>query len=305
MALAELTVEGLFGRFFRPLYPDPLRPRALDQGPASTGRIDEIAETFAHLAPEVFGAPDLPLDYTDASVHRLSALLTRERRDAWLAPRGGGEPPMLVTIVTHGALYVGACVVRGHGGAWLVRQPLWESQVRLVSPAGTADLAVFHWWLKALSDDEIDRGRLVDRYRTHVEEPTFDVAQLAPIAPAARRLPRLTRVRYGGFHEHLRAHLPELRSVGEDFPDPERFDELGFTRLDFALLGGGRMLLVYGPGRGGLHLLWLTSSGFFKAAYFPADASPAPVVELDGDKLRITLAAQGRRQVHEMLWWGA
>ena len=30
--------------------------------------------------------------------------------------------------------------------------------------------------------------------------------------------------------------LPELRDVGADFPSPERFDEIGWKHLDFALL---------------------------------------------------------------------
>jgi len=146
---------------------------------------------------------------------------------------------MLVTLVTHGALYVGACVVREHGGTWQVRRPLWESTVRLVSRAGTGELAVFHWWLKALSDDEIDHPRLADRYRTHVEVPTFDAERLPVIAPPDRRLPRLVKVRYDMLFKHLRAHLPELRDVGADFPSPERLDEMALSRLDFALLGGG------------------------------------------------------------------
>jgi hypothetical protein len=188
---------------------------------------------------------------------------------------------------------------------WQVRRPLWESVVRLTSRAGTGDLAVFHWWLKALSDDEIDRGRLADRYRTHVEVPTYDAERLPVLAPADRRLPRLAKVRYDMLYKHLRAHLPELRDVGADFPSPERFDEMGFKHLDFALMGGGRMLLVHGPAAEGYHLLWLDASGFTKAAYYPADPFPAPVVQIEGDKLRVILSVEERQVVHEMLWWGA
>src|SRR5262249_37682773 len=161
---------------------------------------DEAAAIFARLAPSALGAPELALDFTDASVHRLSPLLTRERRDAWLS----GEPPLLVTLVTHGTFYVGACIARAHGGVWQVRRPLWESTVRLVSPVGTGDLAVFQWWLKALSDDEIGLGRIADRYRTHVEVPTFDASRLPVIAPPDRRLPRLEKVRYDLLYKHLR-----------------------------------------------------------------------------------------------------
>ncbi len=208
-------------------------------------------------------------------------------------------------MATHGAFYVGATIARVHGGVWQVRRPLWESTVRLVSRAGTGDLAVFHWWLKALADDEIDKGRLVDRYRTHVEVPTFDGAALPVIAPPDRRIPRLARVRYDLLYKHLRAHLPELRDVGADFPSPERFDEMGFKHLDLSLIGGGRMLLLHGPAAEGLHLYWLTGSGFVKGAYFPADKFPVPVVQLDGDKIRVVLRVAGREAVHEMLWWGA
>ncbi len=310
---AKITAERLFERWFLPLYPPDAREslgraRTADanpaQNPAIYAQIDEAAAIFARLAPVALGAPDLALDFTDASVHRLAALLTRERRDAWMA-----KPPspdaMIVTLVTHGALYVGACVARSHGGTWQVRRPLWESAVRLVSRAGTGDLAVFQWWLKALSDDEIGEGRLADRYRTHVEVPTFDAEGLHVIAPPDRKLPRLVKVRYDLLFKHLRAHLPELRDLGADFPSPERLDEMALKQLDFALLGGGRMLLLHGPGPDGFHLIRLDGAGFAKAAYFPADAFPAPVVQIEGDKLRVILQVQDRPVVHEMLWWGA
>jgi hypothetical protein len=309
-----LTAERLFERYFLPLYPpdaraDLGRARAADANPAGNpaifAQIDEAAAIFARLAPAALGDPELALDFGDASVHRLSALLTRERRDALLDPREPGEPPLLVTLVTHGAFYVGACIARGHGGAWQVRRPLWESTIRLVSAAGTGDLAVFHWWLKALSDEEIDKGRLADRYRTHVEVPTFDASRLPVLAPPDRRLPRLAKVRYDLLYKHLRAHLPELRDLGADFPSPERFEEIGFKHLDLTLLGDGRMLLLHGPGAEGLHLYWLDAKGFAKAAYFPADAFPTPLVQVEGDKIRVVLRVAGREAVHEMLWWGA
>jgi hypothetical protein len=310
----ELTAERLFERCFLPLYPPDARAdlagaRATDRNPANNpsilAGIDEAAAIFARLAPAALGAPDLALDFTDASVHRLSPLLTRERRDAWLAETARGEPPQIVTLVTHGALYVGACIAREHGGVWQVRRPLWESAVRLVSRAGTGDLAVFHWWLKALADDEIGLGRLADRYRTHVEVPTFDAEGLPVIAPPSRRIPRLVKVRYDLLYKHLRAHLPELRDVGADFPSPERFDEMGFKHLDLCLVGGGRMLLLHGPGAEGFHLMWLDGSGFVKSGYFPADSFPAPVVQIEGEKLRVILGVRQRQVVHEMLWWGA
>lgn len=309
-----LTSEALFERYFLPLYPPEVRrdlakARATDanaaENPSIYAQLEAIAQTFAELAPHAFGAPDLALDFTDASVHRLGVLLTEELRDKWLAPNEDGSPPLITQVVIHGAVYVAACVVRSHGGKWRVRNPLWESFVRLDSRAGTADLAVFHWWLKALSDDEIGKGRLVDRYRTHVEVPTFDPSSLAVIAPPDRRLPRLAKVRYDLLYKHLRAHLPELKSVGDDFPSPERVEELAFSHLEFQLLGEGRMLLVYGPTKEGLHVFWLDATGFQKSAFFPADSFPAPVVKVDGEKIRIFLSVQKQEITHEMLWWGA
>ncbi len=312
MSDLPLTAERLFDRWFAPLYPkgaDLAELRSTDANPAKNpsivAQLDEAAEVFARLAGELLGEPSLVLDYSDASVHRLGRLLTRERRDAWLAPGPPGEPPAIVRLVTHGALYVGACIVKNHGGAWKARRPLWESLVELTSSAGTGDLAVFHWWLKALSDDEIGKDRLVDRYRTNVEVPTFDASALAPIATPDRRLPRLTKVRYDLLYKHLRAHLPELRDVGEDFPSPERFEDYGFQWLDFKLVGDGRMLLLYGPAESGLHLIWMDAGGFAKSAYYPADKFPAPIVEAGtGDKIRVIVSIQNKAVVHEMLWWG-
>jgi hypothetical protein len=310
----KLTPELVFARFFQPYYPADVRAdlqkaRTTDanpgQNPSILAQIDEIARTFARLAPVALDAPDLDLDFSDASVHRLGAKVGRDKRDAWLVPRAKGEPPFVVQFVTHGALYVGACVVKNHGGEWLARRPLWESIVRLTSRAGTGELAIFAWWLKALSDDEIDHQRLVDRYRTHVEVPTFDADALPVVAPPDRRMPRLAKVRYDLLYKHLRAHLPELRSVGDDFPSPERFAELAFKWLDFVWLGGGRMLLLHGPTPEGVHLFWLDAKGFVKAAFYPADSFPAHVIETDGDKLRVIVSIQNKMQVHEMLWWGA
>jgi len=308
-----LTSDIIFERYFLPLYPldartDLTKTRSTDanaaHNPNIVSQIDEIAHIFAQLAPRAFNQPDLKLDFTDASVHKLGLLLTREIRDSWLAPSAGG-PRMIAQVAIHGAIYLGACVVRTRGGIWQVRRPLWESLVRLESKAGIADLALFQWWLKALSDDEIDKGRLLDRYRTHVEVPTFDPGALRRIAPPDRRLPRLAQVRYDLLYKHLRAHLPELKSVGEDFPSPERFEQYGFTSLDFELLGDGRMLLLWGPTKDGLHLFWLDADGFHKSAYFPADAFPAPLVQVDGEKLRILTSVQDKQEAQEMLWWGA
>lgn len=325
------STEALFEKYFLPLYPpearrDLAKARATDANPAKNpkfiAQLNDIAQIFAELAPHAFGrkapsrpgplrkpeAPsdkaDLLLDFTDASVHRLGVLLTEEIRDRWLAVPEDGSPPLITQVVIHGAIYVGACIVRLHKGEWQVRNPLWESMVRLESKAGTADLAVFHWWLKALSDEEIGKGRLLDRYRTHVEVPTWDPEALRPIGPASREIPRLAKVRYDLLYKHLRAHLPELKSVGDDFPSPERFEEYEFSSLEFQLVGGGRMLVISGATKQGLHVFWLDATGFQKSAFYPADSFPAPLLKLEGDKLRVFTSVDKQERVHEMLWWG-
>jgi hypothetical protein len=294
-----VTAESLFREVFLPLYPEDRksdlgRARTEDANPAKNPAV------FAHLgeAAEIFslkaGVEDL--DFSDASVHRLSAALTNERRDRLI------EKKELFDFVVHGAAYVGACIVKQHGGTWAVRRPLWESLVRLSSRAGDAELAVFHWFLKSLADDSA--ATLADRYRAHVEIPCAKPEELPVIAPPDRALPRIAKPRYDVFYKYLRAHLPELRDVGEHFPSPERFDELAFARLDLALVGGGRMLVVSGPGKGGLHAFWLTREGFEKAAFWPCDAFPEPIVRAKGDKIEVVLSVDAAPRTFELLWWG-
>jgi hypothetical protein len=310
--------ERLFAEHFAPLYPPELlgdleRVRSEDANPANnaaiTAQLDAAAAAFARLAPDAMGEPALVLDRSDASVHELAVRLTRERRDAW-AVEGEGGVSRLATLAIHGALYVGACAVASHGAAWLVRRPTWESKVALTSAAGTAELAPFAWWLKALSDDEIGTGRLADRYRALVEVPTFDASTLPVIAPADRRIPRLAKVRYDTLFKHLRAHVPELKDVGADFPSPERVAELALAALDFSLVGGGRMLVLHGANADGLHLFWLDLRGFVKAAFYPADGFPAPVVQVlpadaaTPERLRVVLSQGKSARTEELLWWG-
>jgi hypothetical protein len=308
------SADALFRAYFWPLYPpdaqtDLAAARATDANPAANptifAHLDEAAELFVRQAPTLFG-PALALDFTDASVHRLSALLTRARRDEWAAAGVAGTPESeLFNVVVHGAAYVGACIVRGHGGTWSARRPLWESVVRLRSRAGDGQLAVFHWWLKTLADEDFDRGvTLADRYRAHVENATARPEALPILAPPDRRLPRLVKPRYDTLHKWTKAHLPELRDLGEHFPSPERFEELAFASLEFALVGGGRMLLMSGANAHGLHLFWLTTSGFEKSAFFPGDAFPEPKALVEGETIRAVVSAQGKQVVHEVLWWG-
>jgi hypothetical protein len=302
--------EELFARYFARLYPpgvDLERLRREDQNPGGNAsilqQIEQMADIFVRLAPRAVRRPDLVLDYSDASVHRLGSAVDRALVDDWIreADASDASPaamPTLVAFVTHGALYVGECVRRNHAGSWQVRSPLWESLVRLESAAGIGDLPIFHWWLKALTGG----GAIGDRYRTHVEVPGFDAEKLPMIAPPERKLPTLRRVRYDTLHRHLKAHLPELSTVGDDFPSPERLDELAFEHLDFLLVGGGRMLLMHGPTARGIHLFWLDASGFCKAAFVPQEGDAEYSVGLVDGRIRITLGDPGRAV--EMLWWG-
>jgi hypothetical protein len=300
----------LFTSHFLPLYPhearaDLERARSTDANPGRNPRIlahiDEAAAVFAGLAPGLCGVK-LDLDFTDASVHRLSAALTPERCDAWAALGSPGTAEnTLFNVVVHGVAYVGTCIVRRHGGEWRVRRPLWESKVLLRSCAGEGELAIFHWWLKSLGGAG---AMLADRYRAHVEVPCRRPESL-PVAFRPRHpLPRLAKPRYAALHRYIASQLPELRDLGESFPAPERFEAFGLRWLDFVVLGDGRMLLAHGRGAHGAHLFWLGPAGFEKAAFYPVDDGTAYEVALDGEKLRLTLRTSGRDVVHEMLWWG-
>jgi hypothetical protein len=309
-----VNAEELFVRFFLPLYPpdarssaDLARARVTDANPGRNrfivAHIDDASQRFTDGARQMFGA-DLGLDGSDASVHRLSAALTRERRDAWAAQGAVGTAEnALFNVAIHGSAYVGSCVVARHGGEWSVRRPLWESVVRLRSRAGEADLSIFHWWLKSLADDA-QGATLADRYRAHVEVPCARPEDLPVIVPGDRALPRLVQPRYASLHKYLRAHLPEVRDLGEDFPSPERFEAFAFRWVDFHVLGGGRMVLMAAPSQGGLHLFWLSAGGFDKSAFFACDPFPDPIVQVRGERLVAMTRDGGEERVHEMLWWG-
>jgi hypothetical protein len=308
----RVDAEQLFVRFFLPLYPpdaraDLARARAEDANPAGNpallAHLADASEGFVRNARALFGE-DLVLDGSDASVHRLGAALTRERREAWATQGAPGTPEnVLFNVVVHGAAYLGSCIAGNHGGRWSVRRPLWESVVRLASRAGEADLAVFHWWLKSLADDA-GGATLGDRYRAHVEVPCARPEELPVFALGARSLPRLKQPRYDLLHKYLRAHLPELRDLGEHFPSPERFEEYAFRWLDFHVLGGGRMVLLAGASPHGLHLFWLTAAGFEKSAFLACEAFPDPVVRVEKDRVVAMTSEAGEARVHEMLWWG-
>lgn len=312
-----ITAESLFRELFLPLYPEDAksdlgRARSIDANPANNpsvlAHLDDAAAVFVVNAPVALGVAEreLLLDYSDASIHRLSAALTRERRDRLMSMGAKGTADnALFNLVVHGASYLGASIVRSHGGTWAVRAPLWESLVRLVSRSGEGELPVFHWWLKSLSDDAAGTGTLADRYRAHVEVPCSRPEELPVLAPEDRNLPRLKRPRYDAFYKYIRAHLPELRDVGEHFPSPERFEELRFEHLSFLLVGGGRMVIIHGPNEHGLHAFWLGKAGFEKSAFWPCDKFPEPILRRSGDdKIEVLLSQNGEVRSFELLWWG-
>jgi hypothetical protein len=311
-----VDAERIFVRYFLPLYPpdareDLARARVTDanpgRNPSIVAHLDEAATRFVHKGRALFGE-DLRLDGSDASVHRLSSALTMARRTVWTSDgKEGTADSALFNAVVHGSAYVGRCIVDNHGGNWECRRPLWESLVRLRSPAGEGDLAIFHWWLKSLSDAALAAemgATLADRYRTHVETPCTPVDALPVLVKEARALPRLLRPTYDRLHQYLRAHVPEVRDLGEDFPSAERFAAFDFRWMEFLLPGQGRLLLMAGASPAGLHVFWLGARGFEKSAFFACDAFPDPVVRLDGDRVVAIVSADGKPSVHDMMWWG-
>lgn len=309
-----ISPDSLFQSHFLPLYPPDAKSdletaRRTDANPANnpqiTAHLTEAAALFVANAPKFLGE-EISLDYSDASVHRLGQIVG-QKKFAWLAESHAGTPQnLLFNVVVHGSAYVGQCIVRSHGGRWNVRRPLWESTVRLNSHAGESDLAVFQWWLKALATGGTDTTfGLAERYRTHVETPTFDPMSLPIfIGSEPRSFPRLTKIRYDVFYKYIKAHLPELTDLGRDFPSPERFADYDFKFLDFIVLGEGRLVLVWGAGKGGLYLFWLGRHGFEKSAFYPCDSVPEPQVALHEGKLSISFVRTEKRFEFETLYWG-
>lgn len=305
------TREDLFRTHFAPLYPPGVSLDVLRKEDANPARnpaiLDELADTarrFARLAPQALNAPDLDLDFSDASIHRLAPLCDRAFRDRAIEERAG-DSSLFVLFVVHASAYLGECARRGREGAWQVRRPLWESRVALSGPAGTFELAPFSIWLGVFSEGEIERRTLGDRYRTTVEAPTFDGAAL-PRFLEPRALPTLRTPRYDVLVKYLHTHLPEVRDLGADFPSKERFGELGFRALDFVIVGEGRALVMVGTTASGIHLFWIGRDGFDKSWYVEADtAGPTGLVDRGALlELTFTSPASRRPQVQEFLWWG-
>ena len=154
-----LTPERLFERYFLPLYPEDAlrdlpRARSTDANPAKipplSGRWPRLARPSSRCPPRRSRAG------FRARLDRRLGAQARRRADTRATRRVGGRArapdgtPLLAQVVVHGSLDVGGCAVRQHEAAWQVRRPLWESQVRVTSPVGEANLALFHWWLKSL-----------------------------------------------------------------------------------------------------------------------------------------------------------
>ena len=313
-----METEELFRTAFWAHYPRDAREdlaasRARDASPDAhpvvAARMETFAETFAQgvaaLAPEL---PPLTLD--DAGVHHLSRIVGPKLRDELLAR---GE---LTAFVAHGVAWLGEVIVRGHGGVWRFRNPLWESLVHLSSSAGEADLPLFGWFLRALTADAdgLTSSSLADRYRRFVERPKLDAAALprflARDGQPPRKLPRLSKVRYAALHAYLRAHLPELADLGPNFPSPERFEAYAFAFLDVTILGDGRMALLSGLATGGFGAFWLGAAGFEAAMFIPCDSFPEPRAEATGtgdllaQRVRVHFAREGTTHTEELLWWG-
>ena len=177
--------------------------------------------------------------------------------------------------------------------------------MRLTSRAGEAELAVFHWCSSRWPTSARRRATLADRYRTHVEMPLRAARGSCRSSPKRRaRLPRLKKPRYDLLHKYLRAHLPEMKDLGEDFPSAERFDAYGFRSLGFLLVGGGRMLLMHAQDAKGVHVFWLSAAGFEKSVFFPADPFPEHQLRAEGEKLVLLRTVAEKLVVEEMLWWG-
>jgi hypothetical protein len=310
-----MDTEQLFRDSFWPHYPSDVRAnlaaaRTTDANPGNNpefpARMGAFAETFVRGVQAM--RPELPpLAFDDASVHRLSTVVGPELRDELLAKNE------LVPFVLHGVAWLGEVIARAHGGSWRFRNPLWESFVHLRSAAGEADLALFSWFLRALTPPEsgVGASSLSDRYRRFVERPTVDVAAWPVFVTGERKLPRLAKVRYDLLHKYLRAHLPELSDLGADFPSPERFEAYGFRYLDLAVIGAGRMVLMSGLAEGGFGAFWLGPKGFEGSLFVPCDTFPEPRAEVIGDgsdllaqRVRLHFAQNKQALFEELLWWG-
>lgn len=304
-----LTPDALLARWFWPHYPPDVREspflhRDVDANPggnpALTAHLTEAAELFVAQSPQLL---DAPLTLDAAGVGALARGLTRARRDAWIArsdPRDPGN--LFFNAVVHASAFVGEAIVRGYGGRWSLRRPLWESVV--LRPDGAA-IAPFHWLLKSLADDAIDELPLAVRWRLHVEMPALDPSELPVLS--TKPLPALKHPNYDLWVKYLKQHLPTLRDLGEGFPSAEAFTARAFPLLTPTLLHGGRVIALHGqaPARAELpsavEVMWLTARGFDHADVIPCDAAvPYFARAVTETRLEVTVSWQSRPHTHRL-----
>lgn len=304
-----LTPDALLARWFWPHYPPDVRAapflhRDVDANPggnpALVAPLAEAAELLVAQSPQLFGAA---LTYDRDGVATLARGLTRDARDRWIARSDPRTPDNLFfNVVVHASAFLGEVIVRGYGGRWELRRPLWESVV--VRPAGGA-IAPFHWLLKSLADDAIDELPLAVRWRLHVEMPALDPSSLPVLS--ARALPPIKGPTYHLWVKYMRQHLPAMRDVGEGFPSPEAFAARAFSVLTPTLLHGGRVLCLHGQTAGraelpsAVEVMWLTADGFDHADVIPCDAAvPYFGRAVTDERLEISVSWQSRPHTHRL-----
>lgn len=305
----DLTAEALLARWFWPHYPPDVRAapflhRDVDANPAGNPSLDaQLADAAARFVANAPALLDRELSVDDAGVSTLARSLTRERRDAWIAasdPRDSNN--VFFNAVVHGALFLGEVIVRGHGGRWELRRPLWES---VVHRAGGGAVSPFHWLLKSLADDAIDTFALAVRWRLHVQQRGVDVGAL-PRVTDAKSLPTLKSPSYDTLVKFLHQHLESLRDLGEGFPSAREFTERAYPRLSFTVLHEGRVIAAHGQtvtadGTHAVEVHWLTAHGHDHTDALPMDQDvPYFARPLGDDALEVTLAWRGGPHTHRL-----
>jgi hypothetical protein len=307
--MTERSADALFRHYFWPHYPADVRAdlahaRRTDANPARNPNVlapwVEAAELFVSNAPRLLGET---LTFDGDGIGRLSRALDRTRRDAWLASSDPSDPGnVFFHAVVHASAFVGEVVVRAFGGTWSMRRPMWESLVTRVVPGARHDrgsVPPFHWLLKHLSDDEIDRGSLAYRFHVHIELATAPLDALPTLADV-RALPTLRAPTYDLLVKYLHKHLPALRDLGEGFLSPPEFTERAYEAISFSLLHDGRVLAVHGQASSRVEIHWLTASGFDHTDTIPCDPSPPYFARTAGDALEVTVAWNGRPHTHRI-----
>ena len=224
--------------------------------------------------------PTSTLDFSDASVHRLGAPSSLARG----ATRGSSEK-----IAGHAAagadgdarraLPRGVRGARRTAGSWQVRRPpgsRWCGSSRGPGVGRAGAVSVVAEGARRRGDRRRAPRRPLPRARGAADASTPRRCRaIAPAGPAAAAAGQ-GALRHAA--QAPRAHLPELRSVGDDFPSPERVDEMGFS---LAGLHAGRATVgcccMHGAGARGRAPLLARRRRLREAAYLPADKFPAHV----------------------------